>query len=54
MHFVREQYETVYINGIKASSQDLARLAEDMRTGRVTVVTVAKTSAGNWAIRIAD
>lgn len=41
---------TIYINGIRASAADLARLKKEVREGRETV-TVRITAAGSIAIR---
>lgn len=43
----------IYINGIKASKKDLARLIENLNNGSVQV-TITRTAKGNLSIKTND
>lgn len=48
--YCEEQQKSIFINTIKASNKDSARLCFDVNCGKTTVLSVALTRAGNIAI----
>ena len=48
--YCENQQKSIFINTIKASNKDSARLCFDVNCGKTTVSSIALTRAGNVAI----
>lgn len=42
----------IYINGRKASKNDITRLLQDLQKGRATLLNIRKTKAGATALTV--